>query len=187
MAWYGGDGMNILDRIVTSNVHAAGFMQLRVEAFFRTSSAENMAFPAAASAACGFICAEKGADHPLAIAAVCLMIISWILSGLLSGFLRRWYFIPYAAIFNLLPYLFISETEKGGSESDEILAFGTRLVSETAVSPLSALGIDSFTVSAIIAGAAALCVVIGFYVRKNARSSRAYCKIRINMLSNGKE
>ena len=114
-------------------------------------------------------------------------LVAWLLGGLLSGFLRRWYFIPFSAVFNLLPYLFISEAEKGGSPSDEILAFGTRLVSETAVSPLTALGIDSFTASAVIAGASALCVLIGFYIRKNARSSRAYCKIRINMLSGGKE
>ena len=179
--------MNLFDRIVTSNVHAASFVQLRTESFFGTSGAENVAFPAAASAACGFICAENGADHPLSIAALCVMILAWLLGGMLSGFLRRWYFIPYAAIFNLLPYLFISEAEKGGSQSDEILAFGTRLVSETAVSPVLALGIDSFTASAVIAGAAALCVLIGFYIRKNARSSRAYCKIRINMLSGGKE
>ena len=179
--------MNLFDRIVTSNVHAAGFMQLRIESFFGTSGAENIAFPAAASAACGFICADKGADHPLAIAALCVMVIAWLLGGLLSGFLRRWYFIPYAGVFNLLPYLFIKETETGGSETDIILAFATRLVSETAVSPLSVLGLDSFTSSAAIAAAAALCVVIGFYIRKNARSSRAYCKIRINMLSKGKE
>lgn len=179
--------MNTFDRIVTSNIHAASFVQLRVESFFGTSGAENLAFPAAASLACGFICAEKGADHPLTITALCVMIVAWLLGGLLSGFLRRWYFIPYAAVFNLLPYLFITKTETGGSESDKILAFGTRLVSETAVSPLLWTGFDSFVLSAVIAGATALCVVIGFFVRKNARSSRAYCKIRINMLSGGKE
>ncbi len=179
--------MNALDRFVTSHIRAASFMQLRVEAFFGTTSAENMAFPAAASAACGFICAEYGSEHPLAITALCVMLTAWVLGGLLSGFMRRWHFIPFAAVFNLLPYLFISETEKGGSKSDEILAFGTRLVSETAVSPLSALGLDGFTASAVLAGITVLCVFIGFYVRKNARSSRAYCKIRINMLSGGKE
>lgn len=179
--------MNTLDKFVTSNIHAASFMQLRVEAFFGTSAAENLAFPAAASLACGFICAENGAEHPMSIAALCVMVLSWILSGLLSGFLRRFYFIPYAAVFNLLPYLFISEAEKGGSQSDAILAYGTRLLSETAVSPVLALGIDSFTASAIIAGLSVICVLIGFYIRKNARSSRAYCKIRINMLSGGKE
>lgn len=179
--------MNLFDRIVTSNVHAASFVQLRTESFFGTSGAENMAFPAAASAACGFICAENGADHPLSIAALCVMILAWLLSGMLSGFLRRWYFIPYAAVFNLLPYLFINETRTGGSESDVVLAFGTSIISEAAVSPLLALGIDSFTASAVIAAAASLCVVIGFCIRKNARSSRAYCKIRINMLSKGKE
>ena len=179
--------MKLIDRIVTSNLHAASFMQLRVEAFFGTGAAENLAFPAAASLACGFICAENGSEHYMSVAALCVMVLAWLLGGLLSGFLRRWYFIPYSAVFNLLPYLFISEAEKGGSPSDEILAFGTRLVSETAVSPLTALGIDSFTASAVIAGASALCVLIGFYIRKNARSSRAYCKIRINMLSGGKE
>ncbi len=179
--------MNALDKFVTSNIHAASFMQLRVEAFFGTSAAENLAFPAAASLACGFICSENGAEHPMSIAALCVMILSWILSGLLSGFLRRFYFIPYTAVFNLLPYLFISEAEKGGSESDRILAFGTQLISETAVSPLSGIGIDGFTASAAIAVISAVCVLIGFYIRKNARSSRAYCKIRINMLSNGKE
>ncbi len=179
--------MNTLDKFVTSNIHAASFMQLRVEAFFGTSAAENLAFPAVASLACGFICAENGAEHPMSIAALCVMVLSWILSGLLSGFLRRFYFIPYAAVFNLLPYLFISEAEKGGSQSDVILAYGTRLLSETAVSPVLALGIDSFTASAIIAGLSVICVLIGFYIRKNARSSRAYCKIRINMLSGGKE
>ncbi len=179
--------MNTFDRIVTSNIRAASFVQLRVEAFFGTSGAENLAFPAAASLACGFICTEKGADHPLTIAALCVMLMAWLLGGLLSGFLRRWYFIPYAAAFNLLPYLFISNAETGGSQTDKILAFGTRLVSETAVSPLLWLELDSFILSAIIAAASALCVVIGFYVRKNARSSRAYCKIRINMLSGGKE
>lgn len=179
--------MKLIDRIVTSNLHLASFMQIRVEAFFRTSPAENLAFPAAAALACGFICGEYGSSHPLSITSLCVMITAWILSGLLSGFLRRWYFIPYSVVFNLLPYLFISEAEKGGSESDRILAFGTRLVSETAVSPLSALGIDGFTASAVIAGVTALCVFIGFYIRKNARSSRAYCKIRINMLSAGKE
>lgn len=179
--------LSALDRFVTSNVRAASFMQLRVVAFFGTTPAENMAFPAVASLACGFICSEYGSEHYTAIIAVCVMILSWILSSLLSGFLRRWYFIPYAAAFNLLPYLFISEAEKGGEQINEILAFATSVISETAVSPLSSLGLNGFTVSAIIAGLSALCVLIGFYIRKNARSSRAYCKIRLNMLSSGKE
>lgn len=179
--------MNILDRIVASNAVAAHFVQLRTEAFFGTSGAENMAFPAAASIACGFICSEKGSEHPMAVIASCVMVLAWILGGLLSGFLRRWYFIPYSAVFNLLPYLFIKEAGTSGSETDAILAFGTRLISETAVSPFLSLGIDSFTASVIIAAAASFCVVTGFYIRKNARSSRAYCKIRINMLSKEKE
>ncbi len=179
--------MNIFDRLVAASYHAASFMQLRVEAFFKTTAAENMAFPAAASLACGFITAENGTDSPLSIAALCVMVISWGLGGMLGGFLRRWYFIIYAAVFNLLPYLFISEAEKSGAQSDKILAFGTRIISETAVSPVNTFGIDSFTASAAIAGFTALCVLTGFYFRKNARSSRAYCKIRINMLSSGKE
>ncbi len=179
--------MNIFDRLVAASYHAASFMQLRVEAFFKTTPAENMVFPAASSLACGFITAEKGADNPLAIAAFCVMAVSWCLSGMLSGFLRRWYFIIYAAVFNLLPYLFISEAEKTGTQADKILAFASRIVSETAVSPILPLGFDSFTASAVIAGLCAICVLIGFYFRKNARSSRAYCKIRINMLSSGKE
>lgn len=66
--------MKLLDRIVTSNIHAASFMQLRVEAFFGTGAAENLAFPAAASLACGFICAEKGAEHYMSVAALCVMV-----------------------------------------------------------------------------------------------------------------
>ena len=179
--------MNIFDRLVAASYHAASFMQLRVEAFFGTTAAENMAFPAAASLACGFIVSEKGADNALSIAAFCVMVAAWCLGGMLGGFLRRWYFIIYSAVFNLLPYLFISEAEKNGMQSDKILAFGTQIISETAVSPVLPLGVDSFTASAVIAGLTALCVLIGFYFRKNARSSRAYCKIRINMLSSLKE
>ena len=179
--------LSALDRFVTSNIHAASFMQLRVVAFFGTTPAENIAFPAIASVACGFICMEYGTEHFLSIAALCIMLLSWVLSSLLSGFLRRWYFIFYAAAFNLLPYLFISEAEKESSQINEILAYSTRLISETAVSPLSSLGADAFNVSAVIAAVSAVCVLAGAYIRKNARSSRAYCKIRLSMLSSGKE
>jgi len=174
-----------LDRFVEKFPFLFDFLRVRITAFFKTTPTENICFPVAAVFACGILNWYGSADW-LCIAAFVIMLLSWILSSLLSGFLKRWYFIIYCAAFNLLPHLFINTAEREADSVNEILAFISRLVTY-GNAPLINMGADSFVISAVISGGSLLFMFIGFYFRKNLKKSRAYCKIRLNMLDSDKK
>lgn len=174
-----------LDRFAEKYPFVFDFFRVRITAFFKTTPTENICFPVAAVFACGIL-NWYGSAEWLSIAAFAVMLLSWILSSLLSGFLKRWYFIIYCAAFNLLPHLFISTAEKEVDAVNEILAFISRLVTY-GNAPLINMGADSFVISAAIVGGSVLFVIVGFYCRKSLKKSRAYCKIRLSMLDSDKK
>ncbi len=175
-----------LDKIIGSNNLLKDFFAIRVKAVFNTTTPEGMLFPAAAALASGIICRNfTGSVHWLEITAVTVMLLSWVFSALLSGFLKRWHFIIFSAAFNLLPHLFFNAAETNPSEVNRILVSISEFTALFSAEPLINLGIDAFTVSAALAAASAVFMVIGFVIRKNARSSKEYCRVRLNMLSKG--
>lgn len=182
-------GVNMkLDKTISSHKLLRELFFVRVKASFNTTTAENMAFPAVAAIASGVICRNfSGGIHWLEITAMAVMLLSWVFSGLLSGFLKRWHFIIFSTAFNLLPYLFFNAAETNPSDVNRIFVAVSEFTAVYAVEPLINLGIKAFTISAFIAGITGVCMLIGFFIRKNARSSREYCKVRLNMLSKGTE
>lgn len=177
-----------LDKIVKSNKLIKNFFILRIKAFFGTSPVENLIFPVTAVLASGMICRNfTGNTHWLEITAVTVMLLSWVLSSLLSGFLKRWYFILLSGGINLLPYLFFNAAEANPSEVNEIFVIISEFTALYSAEPILNLGITAFNLSVTITAASAVLMVIGFIIRKNARSSKEYCKVRLNMLSKGTE
>lgn len=176
------------DNLFSSNKFAAWLLKIRVNAFFGTTPAENMVFPAAAALASGFICRFNGDERQwLQLTALSVMLLSWVLSSLLSGFLKQWYFLCFSAAFNLLPHIFLNAAETDTSQINRILVTISEFTVIFSAKPLLQLGIEAFELSAIIAGGSGALMLIGFLIRKNARSSREYCKVRLNMLSKGTE
>ena len=182
-------GVNMkLDKTISSHKWLRELFMVRVKAAFGTSAAENMTFPAAAAIASGVICRNfAGNAYWLEITAMTVMLLSWVFSGLLSGFLKRWHFIIFSTAFNLLPYLFFNAAETNPSDVNRIFVAASEFTAVYAVEPLIDSGIEAFTISAFIAGLTGVCMLIGFIIRKNARSSREYCRVRLNMLSKGTE
>lgn len=177
-----------IDKLLTSNKFAAWLFRQRVIAVFGTTSAENMAFPAAAAIASGFICRNfAGEIYWLESVCVTVMLLAWVLSSLLAGFMKRWHFLIFSAGFNLLPHLFMNRQE-GVSDMSVFLAEASRFIavysSEPMVTALSQTGITPFILSAFITGGSGALMLAGFFIRKNARSSREYCKVRLSMLGN---
>ena len=175
-----------LDRFLDAHPWLFDFFRLRIVAFFGTSPAENVCFPLFAAFACGIMNCSSAFGW-ISSAIFVLMLLSWVLSSLLSGFLKRWYFIVFSAAFNLLPYVFINAAEKEIDDVNEILAFISRFTSVYANAPLVNMGIDSFVVSATIAGGSALFMLLGFLIRGSLKNSRAYCRIRLSMLDSDKK
>lgn len=173
------------DRFLEKYPFIFDFFRVRITAFFKTTPAENILFPILAVFACGIL-NWYGSTDWLCVSAFVLMLLSWILSSLLSGFLKRWYFIIYCVAFNLLPHLFISTAEKETDAVNEVLAFISRLVTYGNV-PINDLGVDPFVISAVIAGGSVFFTLVGFYCRGKLRKSRAYCKIRLSMLDSDKK
>lgn len=177
-----------LDKIVNSNKLIKNFFALRIKSFFGTSPVENLIFPVTAVLASGIICRNfTGRTHWLEITAVTVMLLSWVLSSLLSGFLKRWYFILLSAGLNLLPYVFFNAAEDSASELNEIFVLISEFTAVYSAEPILSLGITAFNLSVIITTATAVLMVTGFIIRKNARSSKEYCRVRLNMLSKGTE
>lgn len=177
-----------IDNFFSSNKFTAWLLKVRVNAFFGTTAVEDMAFPAAAAFASGFICRNSGGSYGwLEITAVTVMLLAWAYSALSSGFLKRWHFIIFSASFNLLPYLFFNAAETNSSEVNRIFVYISEFTAVYAVKPIINLGIDAFTVSAFITGLTGVLMLTGFLIRKNARSSKEYCRVRLNMLSKGTE
>ncbi len=170
------------DKLISSNKHIKNLFRQRIEAFFGTTPAENMAFPLAATFASGFICRNFSGVMWLEVTAVAVMLVSWALSSLLSGFLKQWYFIIFSSAVNFLPYLFFNAEAENASEVNRVLVAVCEFISYYSVEPVLNLGIEAFTVSAAIAAASGIFMLTGFIIRKNARSSREYCKVRLNML-----
>lgn len=177
-----------IDKLLTSNKFAAWLFRQRINAFFGTTAAENMVFPAAAAVASGFICRNfTGGVYWLEIAAVTVMLLAWALSSLLGGFLKRWYFIIFSAAFNLLPHILMNgqaETSEIGTFLAEVSHFIAVYAAEPLLSAFSETGITPFILSAVITGGSGVLMLAGFIIRKNARSSREYCRVRLSMLGN---
>lgn len=177
-----------IDKLVQTNKVAAELFKIRINAFFNTTPAENMLFPLLSGFMSGFICRNYGGQgfYP-EILAVAVMLLSWIFSALLSGFLKQWYFIIFSAAVNLLPYLFFNAAHTNPSDINGIFVAITEFTAVYAVLPLINLGIRAFDISVGITAGTALFMLIGFIIRKKARSSREYCRVRLSMLSKGTE
>lgn len=172
------------DRFIEKYSFISDYFRLKVISLFNTTPMENICFPAAAVFACGiFNFKEFGI---LSAAVFVIMLLSWILSSLLSGFLKRWYFIGFSAAFNLLPHVFINTAEKEVDAVNEILAFISRLTVIYANNPLIESGADPFAVSAAITVGTALFMILGFIIRRKLKNSHAYCRIRLSMLDSDK-
>ncbi len=179
--------MNI-DKLITSNRWFKKCFRIRIEAFFHTTGGENIAFPAAASVAAGIICHNfSGSLMWLETTAAAVMLLSWVYSSFLSGFLKQWYFFIFSAAYNLLPYLFFNAAKTNPSEINKIFVEISNFLMGYGMRPLTSPGIEPFTVSASVAAGTGICMLIGFWARKNARSSREYCKVRLGMLGDGTE
>ena len=176
------------DKFIAEHKGAAHLFKIRINAFFNTTPAENMLFPLTAAFVSGFICRNYGGQgHYLEIISVTILFLSWIFSALLSGFLKQWYFIIFSAGVNLLPYLFFNAALSNPSDINGIFVSITEFTAIYAVMPIINLGIRAFDISVGITAGTAVLMFIGFIIRKNARSSREYCKVRLGMLSKGTE
>ncbi len=175
-----------IDKFLLSHKAAGEFFKTRINAFFNTTAGENMLFPLLASFMSGFICRNYN-GHFLEITAAAVMLLSWAFSALLSGFLKQWYFLFFSAGVNLLPYLFFNAALTNPSDINSIFVSITEFTAVYAAEPIISLGIKAFEVSAAITIMTAVLMLTGFIIRKNARSSREYCKIRLSMLSKGTE
>ena len=174
------------DKLVQNHKVIAELFETRIKAFFHTTPAENMLFPLSAMFMSGFICRNYGGTtHYLEIIAVTVMLLSWIFSSLLSGFLKQWYFIFFSAGINLLPYLFFNAALTNPSDINAVFVSITEFTAVYAAEPIISLGIRAFDISLFITGATAVLMLTGFIIRKKARSSREYCKVRLSMLSKG--
>lgn len=177
-----------LDKTIRSNKLLKSFFTLKIKSFFGTTPAENLIFPVTAVLASGIICRNiAGNTHWLEITAAAVMLLSWVLSSLLSGFLKRWYFILLSGGINLLPYLFFNAAETNPSDINEIFVLISEFTVLYSAEPILNLGITAFNLSVTITAASAVLMVLGFIIRKNARSSKEYCKVRLSMLSKGAE
>lgn len=182
--------MNYLkfDKTITSHKLLNKFFQSRIKAFFSTTTAENLAFPVFSSFVCGFIvtCGNEN-QLWLKIFSFAVMVLSWLLGALLSGFLKRFHFAFFAAAFHLLPYIFINPANTNSTQINKILIYLSEFAVINQAKLIAPSGLTPFKFSAGLAAASAILVFAGYVIRKNARSSKEYCRARLSQLSGGSE
>lgn len=179
--------MNI-DKLLNSNKQLEKLYSSRINSAFKTTTGENMIIPVAASLASGIICHNfQETGRPLEYIVFAVMLISWILSGFLAGFLKKWYHIIFCAAFNLLPFLFFNAGENTSSEVNKILVSAFSFTSDYNFEPILNLGINAFTAALILTAVSGISMLAGFYIRKSSRSLKTYCRLRVEMLNNGAE
>lgn len=169
------------DSFISEHPLAARFAEKRICAAFATGTGENIAVHAAATIACAFLLFGAPFEWVYYLG-FAIMIAVWVSTALLAGFMRQWLFPVYSAVLRFLPLLLLGGHDAHTGAVDELLTQLCSLVTDCVFVPLYPLEPDRTTLCIFFFGAEAALFLAGIFLRKNAKQSRFYCKIRIKML-----
>lgn len=169
------------DSFLAAHPLAARFAEKRIRAAFATGTGENIAVHAAATFACALLLFGAPFEWVYYLG-FAVMLAVWLSAALLAGFMRQWLFPVYSAVLRFLPILLLNGRNVHTGALDELLTQLCSLVTDCIFVPLYALEPEMSTLCAIFFGIEALLFAIGFFLRKSAKRSCFYCKIRIQML-----
>lgn len=169
------------DSFIAAHPIAARFAEKRIRAVFATGTGENISVHAAATFACAFLLFGAPFEWVYYLG-FAVMLAVWPSAALLAGFMRQWLFPVYSAVLRFLPLLLLGGRNPHTGALDELLTQLCSLVTDCVFVPLYALEPDRTMLCAVFFGIEAALFIAGIFLRKSAKQSRFYCKIRIQML-----
>lgn len=172
-----------IDRIADGSPQAAEFMRERLGIFFSTSLASQISVCLMSGIAAGLF--AGGTDGFLKYASLAVMIIVWAFSSVLAGFCRQWFFILFAGLYLIFPYVLILLPETAeAAQATEIQQMLSDFCTGVLIRPIRLIAGDSgaHTISFAVFAAFTILFFVGTRLRKSAKRSDFYCRTRLGQI-----
>ena len=172
-----------IDSLTSQYPKAAEYCRRRIEIFFDTSDGKNIAIFFVAGIAAGIFTGIQ--NDIIKYIALGLTAAVWIQTSVLAGFLRQWLFLFFAAVWSMLPYVFVIQPETAeAARASELQLMLSDLLRAVPLRPMYLIAGDGDPqlVSTILLLAVIVLFFIGFRIRTGAKRSDFYCRTRLEQL-----
>lgn len=172
-----------IDRIADGSPKAAEFMRERLTVFFSTSLASQISVCLMSGIAAGLF--AGGTDGFLRYASLAVMIIVWALSSVLAGFCRQWFFILFAGLYLIFPYvLILLPGTAEAAQATEIQKMLSDLCTSVIIRPIRLIAGEGEThmISFAVFAAFTVLFFVGTRLRRSAKRSDFYCRTRLGQI-----
>ena len=175
------------DKAAAENKRLADFSAALLHRIFKTRLSEEIMLCLVATATAGFAFSSGyGQTEMLYIPAFAVMCAAWLTAALLCGFRRKWGFGVFAAVFWLLPQLFIyrADSVQTMMEYDKGVDVIGRASSILVRDSLGAFRFGDTPEQTVLFAAvgvliaAELVMVVGMLIREQVKNSDFYCDFR---------
>lgn len=172
-----------IDRLAAAHPSFRKYAGERIELFFGTSLHANIWACLTAGIAAGIL--ANSPNDVIRVMSFAVLLIVWLFSSLLAGFMKQYPFIFFTAVYYILPQVIIINGEPGtGTGMRETQYFVSDIASAVWVSPFTAVitELDFSTVGYIFFGIYLLIFFLGARLRSSAKHSELYCRTRLEQL-----
>ncbi|MBR5089527.1 MAG: hypothetical protein IK093_08865 [Ruminiclostridium sp.] len=172
-----------VDRITADHKPAADYCRKRILTFFDTSDGRNIAVFIISGVAAGIFAGIP--NDIIRYASFAITVAVWIQTSVLAGFLRQWLYIFFAAVWFMLPYVFVIKPDTAeAAQASDIQYMISDLLQAVPLRPMYMIAGegDPGIVSAIVLLVCIVLFFIGFRARTRAKRSDFYCRTRLEQL-----
>lgn len=169
-----------IDRFAAKHPLFRKYAEERIDIFFNTGLHVNIDIFITAGITGGLL--SHSGNDVLKWGALAAMLLVWLMSAALAGFMKQWMFIFFEAVYFVLPQIIM--IPDNGEALRETQYFVSDIVRAVWAYPIAELipGLDHSTMSYILLVIYILIFLAGTRLRTAAKHSELYCRTRLGQL-----